>query len=654
MSSPSRNILVAATALLALHFALAVGSKVHESTTGDEIAHLTGGVSYWKFNDYRLHPENGNLPQRWEAIPAWLAGSTFPRLDQTYWTTSDTWVMGHEFFYETKVDHFPKLMAARAMTALLSVALGALVFAWSRRLFGTPGGFVSLAFYVFSPTLLANGGLATSDVCVAFFMLASVGAWWRHLERPGAAGFTLSALVLGLACVAKFSSVLLAPMLLICGLVHIATKRGQAGRVLLSAAGHILVAFGVIWAFYGFRYAASNPAVPAASRFIFDWPGLYPGLGLIGRVIHFLADHHVFPEAFLYGATYVAGTSSIRAAFLNGEYSIYGWRTFFLWTFALKSTLPFLAASTLGVWVAVRSRITAGAGRSRHLERLLPLTPLMALFCVYWAFSIQSHRNIGHRHLVPIYPVLFILIGALGPWLARPLGPRALLLAGLVAWHAAESLWIYPNYIAYFNELEGGPSKGFLHLVDSSLDWGQDLPGLESWLGAHLKPGEDAYLAYFGSGEPQYYHMPVKRLAYTNAFLEDEPCIPLGAGVYCIGATMLQQVYSPVQGPWTIQREKEYELLRNFEPSFQAYADDAAARDRLLKILPAGKWRASRDLFLHLRFARLCEYLRVRKPDAVIGYSIFIFRLSREEVRAATEGSLKDWSALIERSAEGG
>ena len=654
MSTPSRKTLAAALLLLVLHFVLAVSSKIHESTTSDELVHLTGGFTYWRFNDYRLQPENGNLPQRWVAIPAWLEGAKFPGLDQEYWRKSDSWVMGHEFFYETGEDHFPRLMAARAMTALLSAGLGALIFLWSRRLFGTPGAFVSLTFFAFSPTFLAHGGLATSDVCMALFMLASVGAYWRHLGRPGAAGFALSAVVLGLACVAKFSAPLLGPMLVLCGLVHLATRRGELWRVLRSAAGHVLVALVVIWAFYGFRYSAFSPNVPAADQFIAAWPDLYARIGNTGKVIRALADHHALPEAFLYGAAYVADTSSQRGAFLNGEYSVFGWKSFFLWTFALKTTIPFMLAAALGTWVAVRSRIVAGADRARHLERLLPFTPLVALFLVYWVVSIRSHLNIGHRHLIPTYPVLFILAGSLGAWLARPVRPRALLLAGLLAWHAGESLWIYPNYIAYFNELAGGPQKAFLHLVDSSLDWGQDLPGLKAWLDANLRQGETAYLSYFGTGEPRYYHMPVKRLAYMNAFLEDEPYIPLGPGVYCVGATMLQQVYSSVQGPWTVEREKEYQFLRTFEPAFRSYAEDARARDDLLKALPAEKWTKSRDRFLHLRFARLCYFLRVRKPDAVIGYSIFVYRLSAEEVRAATAGSLRDWSALIERSADGG
>ncbi len=642
--------LAAAALLLALHFAMAVASKRGESTTSDEIAHLTGGFTYWTFGDYRLQPENGNLPQRWVALPAYLAGHRFPDLDQPYWRKSDVWVMGHEFFYETGEDHFPMLMAARAMTALLSVGVGLLVFCWSRSLFGTAGAFVSLTFFTFSPTFLAHGGYATSDVCMAFFMLASVGAWWRHLRAPGAGPFALSAVVFGLACVAKFSAVLIPVMMALCAAVHVATHPGQAGRVARSALGHAAAAFVIIWAFYGFRYSAFNPALPAADQFIVAWPEMYARTGAIGRIIHALADLKALPEAFLYGTAYVVYTSQSRGAFLNGEYSIHGWRTFFLWAFALKTTLPLIAASGLSAWAVVRGGLHPGAGGPGRLRRLLPLTPLLALFGVYWAVSIQSSLNIGHRHLVPVYPVLFILTGALGAWLARPLGWRALVVAALLAWHVGESLWIAPHYLAYFNEVAGGPSQASGHLVDSSLDWGQDLPGLKAWLDRNKGPGEAAYLAYFGSGEPRYYRLPVKRLAYMNLFLEDEPYFPLGAGLYCVSATMRSQVYSSVQGPWTMELEREYQSLRTLEPMFKAAEEDPEARDRFQAGLPPGRWKAGRDRFLHLRFARLCYYLRVRKPDAVIGYSIFVYRLTEGEIASATGGSLRAWSSLIERS----
>ena len=64
---------------------MAVSAASRKSMTFDEMAHLTGGYTYWAFDDYRLHPENGNWPQRLAALPAILGGASFPRLDQPAW-----------------------------------------------------------------------------------------------------------------------------------------------------------------------------------------------------------------------------------------------------------------------------------------------------------------------------------------------------------------------------------------------------------------------------------------------------------------------------------------------------------------------------------------------------------------------------------------
>src|SRR5689334_19530885 len=89
----------AVAALLALYYVMAISAASQKSMTFDEMAHLTGGYTYWAFNDYRLHPENGNWPQRLAALPAVLSGARFPPLDQPAWTTSNVYVMGDKFLY---------------------------------------------------------------------------------------------------------------------------------------------------------------------------------------------------------------------------------------------------------------------------------------------------------------------------------------------------------------------------------------------------------------------------------------------------------------------------------------------------------------------------------------------------------------------------
>lgn len=648
---------VAVAALLAVHFALAVGSKRHESTTSDELVHLTSGLSYWQNHDYRLQPENGVLPQRWAALPAWLAGAKFPQLENNeYWRTSDAWVVGHQFFYETGEDHFPRLMAGRAMIALFSVATGLLVFVWSRRLFGPAGALVSLWFFAFSPSFLAHGALVTSDVCMAFFFLAAAGAWWRHLHDGRARTWWLSAVVLGLAFVAKYTAVLLIPMMavmaiaralaaepLVFGRWTFATPARKFGAAVLSALGHGVVVAVVIWACYGFRYSAFNPALPPADHFIAPWPRIESDIGAAGPIIHAAAAAHLLPEAFLYGFAYVLETTKARAAFLNGEYSVTGWPSFFPWAFLLKTTVPLLLASTLSVIAAAR-RAQAGASFRGGLYRA---TPLIVLFAVYWAFSLTSHLNIGHRHILPTYPVLFIGVGILGARLTSRRWVTAATLSALLGWQAVSAARIAPHYLAYFNELAGGPDEGYRHFADSSLDWGQDLPGLKSWLDEHAR-GEPVFLSYFGTGEPAYYDLKVHRLPFFNNFKIPGFYTPWVAGVYCISATMLQQVYSPARGPWTAELEKEFQQLRALEPAFADYTRDPKVRADLERNPGGERWPQLIKRYDILRFARLCFYLRARMPDAKIGYSIFIYRLSAAEVAGATASSATEWAKSIE------
>src|SRR5581483_2369085 len=106
--------------------------------------------------------------------------------------------VSHQFFYESGNDHWPLLMWARGLNLIFSVGICVLVFAWARRLAGTAAGFTALVLAAASPTLLAHGPLATTDVAAAFFLTASAGAFWRCLRSPGTGALSLSAVVFGL------------------------------------------------------------------------------------------------------------------------------------------------------------------------------------------------------------------------------------------------------------------------------------------------------------------------------------------------------------------------------------------------------------------------------------------------------------------------
>jgi len=649
-TAPFRPALVTAAAalLLALHWWLGVTGWFSKTVTSDETAHLVSGYAYWKFDDYRFQPENGNLPQRWGALPLLaLEPRLEPAEDPPTWSLSNVWGVGQRFFFESGNETDFLLASARGTMALWSVAVGALVFAWSRRLWGDLAGLFSLGLHAFSATALAHGPLVTSDMCAAFFLLAAPGAFWRFLERPGAGRLAASLALTGFATVAKFSFVVLPPIYALLILAQACRRRGLpgAGRWWAILAGatlaHVVAAWAIIWASFGFRHSGFAAGLPPGWKYYIPWSELLPAGGWKRWVLVALKDGRLLPEAYVHGFAYVLHAAENRGAFLAGHYSQTGWWWFFPYAFLVKTPVAELAALGLAGLVALRRGLDVARGGLAPLEAgLRRFAPLLALLAVFGLVSVTSNLNIGHRHLLPIYPPLFILAGVL----VRPAATRAWKGVALVVLLAAavDSARIRPNYLAHFNLTVGGSDEGWRHLVDSSLDWGQDLPGLKRWLDANRRPGEKVYLSYFGMGDARYEGIAAEPLAPYYQHYRKRYYRELEPGLFCLSATMLQDPYSPWAGEWGVRHETAYRMfLRAMREQLAAGRDPAIAEFGEGESNPL--WNLDR-----LRFARLCLYLRRRPADAIVESSILVFRLDAAEVRTVVDGTPDELASLIE------
>lgn len=652
--SSSPVIWLGVAALLLLHAALALLAVSKKSVTADEILHVTAGNIYWRLNDYRLHAENGNLPQRIAGLGPMLTGAKLPSLEgNPHWRYSEAGAIGYQFFYESGNDHWPMLMAARALMLVFGLGTGILIFCWSRELFGVAAGFLALSLYVLCPNFLAHNALATSDSTATLFLLLACRLYWRHLQTPTLASGALSALALGLCCVAKFSFLLLAPVFLLLIGLRVLLEPGPsrwrlAQRLTASGVAHVVVAAVVIWAFFGFRYSGFAPLLTPAEQYVTRWDHTLPYIGVHGRFVELCRAWHLLPEPFLHGYAFVIQASKARGAFLAGELSILGWPQFFPLAFLWKTPLAVLCACTLGLIVVARRWQAAPAHIGKDLRAIAPLA-VFALVC--WAVWIPSHLNIGHRHIFPFYPVLFILLGGLATPAIFPGRWRFALPLLFIGGQAVATARTHPDYLAFFNSLAGGPAKGYRLLVDSSLDWGQDLPALAANLrrreGAEKE--EPVYLAYFGSGEPDYYGIAATRLPFLNAFNRPPRWYRPGPGLYCVSATLLQHVYSSVERPWTAELDAEYQRLHESAVLFERYFTEPASRPELERQVPAAQWERAWKRYDALRFARLCYLLRPREPHATSGYSILHYHVSAEDARLAFDSSYAEWLRAVER-----
>jgi len=239
--------------------------------------------------------------------------------------------------------------------------------------------------------------------------------------------------------------------------------------------------------------------------------------------------------------------AQVRPSFLLGRYSNVGWWYYFPITFLLKTPIVTLIAMGAALWFSLRRRETWIL-----LFLLLPVG-------LYVISSMSVHINIGHRHLLPIYPFLYVLSGGLVvEWrkqnskVRKPLAAASLLamaIGSLIVFAPPwRPQWVYPHYLSYFNELAGGPRQGYRRLVDSNLDWGQDLKSLRTWL-TQRGITEPINLCYFGTADPHYYG--IVHLSLPGNYLFEKPIdfnqarVP---GYAAISATNLQVARFQPQG----------------------------------------------------------------------------------------------------------
>jgi hypothetical protein len=534
------------------------------------------------------------------------------------------------------------------MILFASAGLGVVLFLWSRAIWGSIGAMITVTVYGFSPTILAHARLVTADLFAAGFFVLAVLAIWRVLHRISLGGLALTGLAVGGLLLSKFSGLMIAPMALLMVAAKIIIGRPlivalpgkryvvcprwhQFSLYIFSAVMSLIVAWAVIWLAYGFRFDAIAPAMAMEAQSMH----YEPTPALLERIYAW----RLLPESLIYGLSYTLDFMQLRAAFMHGKYSTTGWSSFFPYAILIKTALPIL------ILVAASSLLLCFAkGRKRLFYKLIPLIVLMVIVLI---FAVRSNLNIGHRHVLPLYPVLAVFAGASALLFDISIGHvrrvSMVICSGLLLWLVAASLWIWPHYLAYFNPLVGGPSQGYRHLVDSSLDWGQDLRGLARWLEKNPQndPSKPVYLLYFGKVPPAYegLHNVINLKMYppySPSYVFQTAA--LRSGRYCISATELQLVYSPMLVPWTPEKETTYQKLVPLARLYFNRHDAPEAYQKMINALGQGNYRKNLDNFDAFRFGRLLAYLRNREPDAMIGYSILIFDLTPRDIYSAVLG----------------
>jgi hypothetical protein len=440
-------------ALVVLGMALATSAILKKSVTVDEFQALPSGLAVLQTGDFRYPIGTPPLSQILPAIPAWIAGVKVP---PPTFGPGAAWAVAHAFANSDAPAFHRYFLFARlvSLSALLATMLLALALA--TRLYGARAATLAVACLALNPTFLAHGALVTPDIYLAAAMALFLLLLDRYAELPTLRRAALLGAALGIACLAKFTAVLLFPLLPL--LFYLVGVKRCARATLLAWVGALVM----IHAGYAFQepFGATVPWLPA-------WIPL--PLPLPAQFMREALDQ-------LHEGTY--------PSYLFHRFSERGFFQYYLVAILVKTPAGLLALAAL-----------ACTGPLRPRER-----PLAVLTPFYFAFfSLARYKNLGIRYLLFLYPWVAVFSARVKlkePWRKR-------IVATALACTAAGAALAWPDYIAYFNLPSGGPSFGHTYLLESNLDWGQDLTTLKDFMDE--RGITEISLAHFGQVDPALY-----------------------------------------------------------------------------------------------------------------------------------------------------
>ncbi len=493
-----------------------------DSQTTDEAVHLVAGRSYWQTGNFSINPEHPSLFKLWSSLPLALLPHSQIQTSTNTWKTRNEWIIAAEYLYTGPAQAFYNgrflLFLGRWQMMLIWLGLIITMASTSWRRWGPWTSVAVTTLIAYDPNFLGHGHLVTNDVAMAFAYLGTFLALDWFTSKPRWSRLAIFSTVFALAQLTKFSAVILwlfIPLVMAIAILYrrpIMTWRWWWRSILAC----IIVTSIATWASYDFQFTriTSDPtiahlwqerakivntdgllSVPAYTRLFvrLSNPSSMTGQ-LMDTVQHWSVPTYWYWRGLFSDASHNAYGHS---GFLLGHASTQGWWDYFPVAIAVKAPLLLLLSVLAGTIVLL---IESMRNRRRPWRQRYPFTFWIFGFppLAFLAWSMTSHINIGVRHVFPVYVFLPFTIVAVLRYLQhyRPkLVPAIALSVSIITVIVATSAW--PNTIGYYNALAGGTNDGHRIVLDSNLDWNQDIWRLKNFL--HQQQFSDIHIALFGS-----------------------------------------------------------------------------------------------------------------------------------------------------------
>lgn len=481
-----------------------------DSLTMDEQAHIPAGYGYMHERDYRLNPEHPPLLKDLSAIPLLFMNLKFDK-NFSAWKNdvNGQWDMGTNFIFHSGNNPDKIIFWARIPMFLILIILGFYIFKWAKELFGPKAALLSLFLFSFSPAFIAHGHYVTTDVgAAAAFFIASY-YFVKYLQYPTKKNLIIAGIVFGIAQLIKFSLFLLVPTFGLFLIIWIIIAKQRFWRYLWKFILILIIGYIVVYPVYQYNVLNYPP-----QKQVSDATSILASYSVrpLANLVIWMADKPILRAYSQYALGLLLvfqRASGGNTTFFMGEINNQAWITYFPTVYAIKEPLALHILTIIAILFLVWSSSGKASNFGRSLKNNFTEWMMLLFIIIYWFFSIRSNLNIGIRHILPTFPFVYILVSGqikrIFNYIKNKKTPGlcVVVFGFLIAWYAASSLSCFPYYLTYFNELVGGAKNGYIYVVDSNLDWGQDLKRLNNWLEENNI--SKIKVDYFGGGDTNYY-----------------------------------------------------------------------------------------------------------------------------------------------------
>lgn len=504
----SITIKVLVALLLTVHAGLLAWSATKHSPNLNEHAHLVAGVSHWKFGRFELYRVNPPLVRMVAVVPVLFSDAEYD-WSHFYETPGARPVfnMGRQFIETNGEKSIWYFTIARWACLPFSLLGGYICYRWAKDLYGPFAGLCALTFWCFSPNMLAHGQFITPDCGATALGITAAYCFWKWLRQPDWRMATLAGLALGIAELTKTSWIILFGLWPVIWLVWIcfskssdspSWKKQAAQLVCILSLGLYLLNLGygfegtftklnqyefISNALAGYENEAQRAEGEKTNRFSDSVLGEIPVPLPKNYVLGIDVQKRDFED---FG----------RESYLRGEFQDHGWWYYYLYALAIKVPIGYWMMFGLACLHAFSQR---AAGNSDWRDGLMLAMPALTILILV---SSQTGFNHHMRYVLPVFPFAFIWMGQSALWIVEKQKIAAVLTSVSLLWAIGSSLMIYPHSLSYFNEAVGGPLQGHKHLINSNIDWGQDLLFLKEWIEQHPE-AKPLQICYYGEYEPK-------------------------------------------------------------------------------------------------------------------------------------------------------